>query len=172
MSTVYWITGLAGAGKTTIGELLYKKLKKKYPNTVFLDGDSLREVFGNDLGYSERDRYACAMRYSRLCAMLQKQDMQVICCTISMFNDVREWNRKHIPDYCEIYIKVSPDILIKRDQKGLYSGNGNKDANMVAGIQIAWEEPQKSDLVLENMGDRTPEQQVNEILKFIGNKNI
>lgn len=48
MGVVYWITGLAGAGKTTIGKLLYEKIKEEYPNTVFLDGDTLRKVFGDD----------------------------------------------------------------------------------------------------------------------------
>ena len=55
-ATVYWITGLSGAGKTTIGKLLYKKMKEKHPNTVFLDGDTLRKVFGDDLGYTKEDR--------------------------------------------------------------------------------------------------------------------
>ena len=91
---VYWITGLAGAGKTTIGKLLYEKIREKESNTVFLDGDILREVFGNDLGYSKEDRRKCAMRYSRLCAMLQRQGMNVICCTISMLDSVRDWNRE------------------------------------------------------------------------------
>lgn len=56
MGNVYWITGLSGAGKTTIGKIFYGKLKEIYSNTVFLGGDTLREVFGNDLGYSDTDR--------------------------------------------------------------------------------------------------------------------
>ena len=56
MSAVYWITGLSGAGKTTIGKLLYEKLKSEYPNTVLLDGDTLRRVFGDDLGYTKDER--------------------------------------------------------------------------------------------------------------------
>ena len=53
MGIVYWITGLSGSGKTTIGKLLYERMKKTYPNTVFLDGDALRKVFGEDLGYTK-----------------------------------------------------------------------------------------------------------------------
>ena len=105
MSRVYWITGLSGAGKTTVGRLFYNKLKEQYSNTVFLDGDTMRKVFGNDLGYSAEDRRKCAMRYSRLCAMLQEQGMNVVCCTISMFDSVREWNRENIQNYKEIYVK-------------------------------------------------------------------
>ena len=55
---VFWLTGLSGAGKTTIGKLLYEKLKKEKSNVVFLDGDILRGVFGSDLGYSLEYRHS------------------------------------------------------------------------------------------------------------------
>lgn len=157
MSEVYWITGLSGAGKTTIGKILYAKLKAEYPNTVFLDGDILRKTFGDDLGYTREERMKCAMRYGRLCAMLSEQDLNVVCCTISMFDCVREWNRKNIKNYREVYVKVSMDTLRKRDQKGLYSGITREKEKEVAGIHVDVEEPKHPDLVLENNGDRTPE---------------
>jgi adenylylsulfate kinase-like enzyme len=119
MSAVYWITGLSGAGKTTIGKVLYTKMKETYPNTVFLDGDTMRKVFGDDLGYTREERIKCAMRYSRLCAMLQEQDMNVICCTISMFDCVRDWNRGNIKNYREIYVRVSMETLLKRSERAL-----------------------------------------------------
>lgn len=164
MSTVYWITGLSGAGKTTIGKLFYERVKEKYPNTVFLDGDILRKVFGDDLGYSKEERRKCAMRYSRLCAMLQEQEMNVICCTISMFDSVREWNRENIRNYREIYVKVSMDTLRARDQKGLYSGTTEESQKDVVGIHMDIEEPKHADLILQNDGEKTPEEQVEEII--------
>lgn len=166
MGTVYWITGLSGAGKTTIGKLLYEKIKERYPNTVFLDGDMLRKVFGDDLGYSREERKKCAMRYSRLCAMLQEQGMNIICCTISMFDSVREWNRENIPHYKEIYVKVTMDTLMVRDQKGLYSGMTKEKQKEVVGIHMDVEEPKHPDLILQNDGERTPEEQVEEILQM------
>ncbi len=166
MGTVYWITGLSGAGKTTIGKLLYEKIRAKHPNTVFLDGDILRKVFGDDLGYSKEDRRKCAMRYSRLCAMLQEQNMNVICCTISMFDSVREWNREHIHSYKEIYVKVSMDTLQKRNQKGLYSGITEERQKEVVGIHMDIEEPRCPDLILENDGEITPEEQVSIIWEY------
>ena len=141
MSTVYWITGLSGAGKTTIGKLFYEKIKEKHSNTVFLDGDIMRKVFGSDLGYSKEERKKCAMRYSRLCAMLQEQGINVICCTISMFDSVREWNRENICNYKEIYVKASMDTLIARDQKGLYSGMTEERQKEVVGVHMEVEEP-------------------------------
>ena len=56
MGKVYWITGLAGSGKTTIGKALYEELMKSNNNLVFLDGDTLREVFGGTFGYSKEER--------------------------------------------------------------------------------------------------------------------
>lgn len=146
MSTVYWITGLSGAGKTTIGKLFYEKIRGKCPNTVFLDGDMLRKVFGDDLGYTKEDRRKCAMRYSGLCAMLQEQN---------------------IHNYKEIYVKVSMDTLKKRDQKGLYSDITEEKQKEVVGVHMDLEEPMYPDLILENDGEKTPEEQVRRICQLI-----
>lgn len=164
MSVVYWITGLSGAGKTTIGKELYNKIRVLYSNTVFLDGDILRNVFGNDLGYSKDDRKKCAMRYARLCDMLQKQDINVICCTISMFQSIREWNRENIVNYREIYVKTDISVLIERNQKGLYSGILGKE-NETVGLYMEFEEPDNPDMVLVNNGEITVEDQVKKIMK-------
>ena len=165
MGTVYWITGLSGAGKTTIGKLFYNHLKEQYPNTVFFDGDTLRKVFGDDLGYTEEERRKCAMRYSRLCAMLEEQGINVICCTISMFDSVRQWNRENIRNYREIYVRVSMDTLRARDQKGLYSGTTSETEKDVAGIHFQVEIPKNPDLILDNDGETTPEEQVERIIR-------
>lgn len=163
MAYVYWITGLSGAGKTSIGTLLYEEIRQKYLNTVFLDGDVLREVFGNDLGYARGERVKCAMRYARLCKMLQEQEMNVICCTISMFDEIRDWNRQNIENYREIYVKVSMEVLTKRNQKGLY-GNGGQ----VAGIQVDIEEPKNPDLILDNEGNTDILELVDNIVEKFG----
>lgn len=170
MGDVFWITGLSGAGKTTIGKLFYEKLKEKYVNTVFLDGDTLREVFGNDLGYSDADRRKCAMRYAKLCDFLQRQGMNVICCTISMFDEIRQWNRGHIENYHEIYVKVSDETLHQRDQKGLYSRYQKGEEQELAGYQVGIELPQNSDLILFNDGVLTPEEQVRKIIDYMNLK--
>ncbi|MDE6261541.1 MAG: adenylyl-sulfate kinase [Oscillospiraceae bacterium] len=153
---VYWLTGLSGAGKTTIGQLWFQQLKEAGENVVFLDGDELRQVFGGSLGYTSEDRRKAAMNYARLCALLSKQGLTVICCTISMFDSVRKWNRENIPGYFEVYIQASMETLRHRDQKGLYSRN----ADNVAGVGLQVELPDSSDLVLDNNGQWTPEEQV------------
>lgn len=165
---LYWITGLAGAGKTTIGKILYCYLKAKYPNTIFLDGDALRQAFGNDLGYSEEDRLSCAMRYARLSKLLVEQGMHVICCTISMFDDVREWNRRNIENYLEIYIEVPLEVLEKRNQKNLYSKLDEGNAKNVVGMDLHLQLPRNPDIHLINDGSKSPEEMCMLVLKHLG----
>jgi len=158
--TVYWITGFAGAGKTTIGEALYERIKPRNHSTVLLDGDAMREAFGNDLGYSEEDRFKCAMRYSRICKLLSDQGIDVICCTISMFNEVRKWNRENIDKYVEVYVKVDHDVLIDRNQKQLYSS----ETKNVSGVDLKLQTPENPDIILENNGVKSISELVDIIL--------
>lgn len=165
--TVYWITGLAGAGKTTIGKLLYKSIKINRNNVILLDGDKLRELYeSND--YSYYGRMSLSIKYSKLCKMLSDQGIDVICCTISMFDECRSWNRENISNYKEIYLKVSIDELIKRDQKELYTKALRKEIKNVMGIDIDFEEPKHPDLLIENNGEISPEEIVNYITLNLG----
>ena len=161
MGRVFWITVLSGAGKTTIGYLLYTKLKAQKNPIVFLDGDELRKVFGNDLGYSKEDRLKSAFRNSRLCKLLYDQEIDVICCTISMFDAIREWNRENIKNYFEIYLDVSLETL--KDRKNIYRENNND----IVGINVLAEIPKNPDIVLDNNGDFSPIEQVKKILSYI-----
>ena len=156
--TVYFFTGLSGAGKTTLGGLFYRRLKAKKPNTVLLDGDQIRPVFCEDIGYTDEGRLKGARRAFRLCRMLSEQGIDVVICSISMYSEVRAWSREHIPQYREVYIKVRRETLLRRNQKGLYTGGKN-----VVGIDLPFDEPQHSDFVVENDGAETPEEIVSRL---------
>ena len=97
--TVYFFTGLSGAGKTTVGSLFYQRLKNTKPNAVYLDGDEIRVAFGEDVGYTNDERLRWAGRIFRVCRLLSDQGIDVVCCSIAMFDTVRRWNREHIPNY-------------------------------------------------------------------------
>lgn len=162
VGTVFWITGLSGAGKTTIGTMVYDYLKERKPNVVRLDGDILRQVFANN-DYSLEGRKKLSFEYSRLCKMLSEQNIDVVISVISMFDEVREWNRKNIRSYKEIYLEVTMEELIRRNQKGLYKESSVKKS--VYGIDIEAQLPQKPDLTISNYGDVTPKRALEMILK-------
>lgn len=150
--TLYWITGLSGAGKTTIGTRLYYELKKTCSNLVILDGDILKNLVGDSLGYSREERLKRANYYSNMCKILTDQGISVIICTIAMYDSVREWNRKYIEKYVEVFLKVDREVLLKRDKKGLYSKQKLGKVSEVAGVDIDVEYPKDPDIIIENDG--------------------
>ena len=159
--TVYWITGLSGAGKTTVGKILYDKLKQEKENVVLLDGDALRQAIASDLGYTREDRHESARRNTGLCKLLADQGMDVVCCTICMFEDIRQWSRENNEKYFEVYLKVPLEVLRQRNQKNLYE----EAADELVGLGVGMEEPQHPDLVVVNDGNKAPEEIAGEIIR-------
>jgi len=147
---VTWMIGLSRAGKTTLSKLLYEKLKPQVKNLVLLDGDDVRELFGNDVDHTVEGRRKNAERLSHLSRFLADQDIHVIAAVLSIFPEWQAWNRNNITDYQEVYIKVPVDILEKRDVNNLYSqAKAGKIINVV-GVDIPFPEPKDPDLVIEN----------------------
>jgi len=160
---VFWFTGLSGAGKSTIGKLFFDRLRGNTAAAVFLDGDILREVFGNDLGHSREERLKSAMRNSRLCKMLADQGIDVVCATISLFRECQGWNRENMPGYHEIYLRVPMQVLIERDQKQLYSRALRGELIDVMGVDLPVEEPLCPECIIDNDGNRTPDEIAKEL---------
>lgn len=155
---VYWITGLSGAGKTTIGTLLYHEIRQKKPNVFILDGDIGRKTYNDTIGYTREEREAGAYRNSRVCKMIADQGIDVVCCTVSMFDGVRSWNRENMALYKEIFLDVPMEVLQQRDQKGLYSMVKNGRAKDVVGVDQKVELPKNADIVIVNDGTHSPEE--------------
>jgi adenylylsulfate kinase len=165
--TVYFFTGLAGAGKTTIGSLFYRRLKAIKPNVILLDGDQLRRLSQNKhSGYTTEERRSGAFYNFEMANMLAEQDIDVVLCSISMYDDARAWARENIKNYKEIYVKVTWDTLYRRDQKGLYS-SGTEN---VVGVDLPYDEPRHPDFLIENDGLETPEQIVDRLEIAMGLK--
>ncbi len=166
--TLYFFTGLAGAGKSTIGGLFYEHLKAKKPNVYLWDGDQ-RRAAGEGAGtgrssYSTEARRSGAKHVFQRCLEMTEQGTDVVCCIIGMYDDVRAWNREHFENYKEIYVKVTMETLYRRDQKGLYSSG----AKEVVGVDLPWDEPKTPDVVIENDGDETPEAIVERLERLFG----
>jgi len=150
---VIWLIGLAGAGKTTVGHALYEQIRLLDPATVFLDGDHVREIMGDDLGHSLEQRRQNGLRITRLCRYLDRQGINVVCAILSLFEEQQRWNRENYSDYFEVFIDVPMGVLAARDQKGLYSGAKAGRIPNVAGIDIPFTPPANPDMVVRNDGD-------------------
>ena len=147
---VTWIIGLSRAGKTTLSKLLYEKLKPQVNNLVLLDGDTVRELFRNDVDHTIDGRRRNAERLSHLSKFLSDQNIHVIAAVLSIFPEWQAWNRENIINYQEIYIKVPIDVLEKRDVNNLYSQAKAGEIKNVVGIDIPFPEPKNPDLIIEN----------------------
>jgi adenylylsulfate kinase-like enzyme len=147
---VIWIIGLSGAGKTTLASEVYSQVKNSLSNVVLIDGDVIREVFGNDLGHTIEDRRRNADRISRLCKFLDDQEISVICAILSIFPESRSWNRKNINNYYEVFIDVPVEKLIKRDPKGIYKKYFADEITNVPGLDIDFPRPDNADLIIDN----------------------
>ena len=107
------------------------------------------------------------MKYARLCHLLTTQGIDVICATISMFDDVRAWNRKYISNYTEIYLEVSFPVLQERNQHRLYSSQSGQQIKNVVGCDIDAQFPSNPDIVLRNDGDESIDELAQRLLELI-----
>ena len=128
--------------------------KKEIPNLVRLDGDVLRDVFGNDAGHTIEGRRKNAVRISNLTKMLADQGINVIAAVLSIFPEWQAWNRENIADYAEVYMKASMETLKARDIKNLYEPALKGEIENVVGVDIPFPEPRSADLVIENDRER------------------
>jgi adenylyl-sulfate kinase len=147
---VIWLIGLSGAGKSTLANEIVAGVNSERNRTVLLDGDVIREIFGNDLGYSMEDRLKNAQRICQLGKFLDSQGFNVVTAILSLFPESREWNRENIENYYEIFIDSPIDNLIERDSKGIYAKFNRGEISEVAGMDIDFTKPEKADLVIKN----------------------
>ncbi|EAJ2878930.1 adenylyl-sulfate kinase [Campylobacter coli] len=162
---VIWLTGLAGSGKSCIAEALYQKLKEKYDNIIYLDGDEFRELLGH-YKYDKQSRIEVSIKRSKFAHFLSSQNMLVIVSAISMWDEIYRYNRKTLKNYYEIYIKCDIEELKKRDKKRLYSEALSGKISNVVGIDINYDEP-NADLILDNSKLNLLDEKVDRILQAL-----
>jgi adenylylsulfate kinase len=153
----YWITGLAGAGKTTVGMEIWKALRDEHMECVFLDGDILRAAVESfRIGYELEERRKLAEFYGRLCLILRSQGMNVVCCTISLFDNVHSWNRENIPGYVEVYLRAPMEVIQSRKAEVYAQARVPGGSAQVAGAGQAVDEPRCPDITIDNDGTVSP----------------
>lgn len=167
---VVWITGLSGAGKSTLATLLAARLRTRGTPCVIVDGDEIREIFGVTEGvmaHTREDRVRFAFRYSRLGRLIAKQGVTAIVSTISLAKEVHVWNRANIPGYVEVYLKVPLDELRRRDPKGIYRRFDAGKLSDVWGLDLAIDEPEAPDVMVDFDSHQTVDAVVARIEKHL-----
>jgi adenylylsulfate kinase-like enzyme len=142
---LFWITGLAGSGKTSLAIKIHKKIDKLYGPTIYFSGDQIRKIF-NLKGYGINERTKIGYMYSNLFRFITNQNINVIFAGIVLIDKIRGWNKKNIKNYVEIYIDAKIKNIMANNKKSLYK----KKFNNIVGINIKPDIPKKPDITIVN----------------------
>lgn len=165
-----WFTGLSGSGKSTIANLLEKRLYTEGKHTYILDGDNVRHGLNRDLGFTETDRVENIRRVAEVAKLMTDAGLIVIVSFISPFESERDMARALFEegDFVEIFVDTPIEVCEQRDVKGLYKKAKAGELQNFTGIDSVYEQPQNPDVHLLTV-NQTPEQCVEVIMdKLLG----
>ncbi|OYD09570.1 adenylyl-sulfate kinase [Paludifilum halophilum] len=161
-----WLTGLSGAGKTTIACILEQKLKERGLRVERLDGDVVRTHLTKDLGFSKEDRCEHIERVTYVAELLTRHGVIVLASFISPYRSMRAYSRKRISSFVEVYVHCPLEECIRRDVKGLYEKAMKGGIPCFTGINDPYEAPENPDLTV-NTQEETPEESAERVLRHL-----
>lgn len=170
-----FFTGLSGAGKSTIAELLLARLQEIQDRDItFLDGDVIRQHLSKGLSFSKEDRDENVKRVGFVASEIARHGGIAICSLIAPYEEARLYVRNLVEDtgvFVEIYVATSLEVCEKRDTKGLYKKARNGEIKEFTGISDPYEEPKHPELVLDTE-HHTPEELVSEIIDYLNSHGL
>ena len=158
-AAVLWFTGLSGAGKSTIANLVEGKLAELGRHTFLLDGDNVRHGLNRDLGFTEADRIENIRRVGEVARLMADAGLIVMTAFISPFRAEREMVRKMMPEgeFIEIFIDTPLAEAEKRDAKGLYAKARSGELKNFTGIDSPYEAPDAPEIRIDTTAMSAPE---------------
>ena len=163
---VIWLTGLSGAGKSTIARRLDAELTARGRRPEVLDGDEVRTNLSAGLGFSKQDRNTNIRRIGYVARLLARNSTPVITAAISPYREVRDEVRAATPNFVEVYVRCSLDELVRRDVKGLYVRALAGEIANFTGVSDPYEAPEHAEVVVDTERD-TVEQSVDSVLRAL-----
>jgi adenylylsulfate kinase len=145
-----WLTGLPGAGKSTLASLAAAALRGRGYRVEILDGDEVRTHLSKDLGFSKADRDANIRRIGYVCKLLSRNGVIAITAAISPYREIRDEVRQQHERFVEVYVKCSLEKLFERDAKGLYAQALKGEIPFFTGVSDPYEEPLNPELVIRS----------------------
>jgi adenylylsulfate kinase len=159
-----WFTGLSGAGKSTIAEMLYHEFQARGMKTEILDGDVVRQNLSKGLGFSKEDRDLNILRIGFVANLLTRNGVATICCPISPYKETRDANRALIGEFVEVYVHATVDeIAAHRDPKGLYKKALAGEITGFTGVDDPYEVPEDPEIVVDTLS-QTPEESLQYVM--------
>lgn len=170
---VLWFTGLSGSGKSTIANLLEKKLNAAGRHTYLLDGDNIRHGLNRDLGFTEKDRVENIRRVVEVARLMADSGLIVLVSFISPFRAERQMARERMEEgeFVEIFVDTPFEECARRDPKGLYAKALNGTIKNFTGLDSPYEAPENPELHLQTLG-KDAEAMVDELESWLDDNNI
>jgi adenylylsulfate kinase len=142
-----WFTGLSGAGKTTIADIVERELRGRHGKVEVLDGDIVRTNLSKGLGFSREDRDTNVLRIGFVADLLTRNGVGVIVSAISPFKEVRDQVRRNVgEDFIEIFVDAPLEVCAERDVKGLYKRAFAGEIPQFTGVSDPYEPPASPEL--------------------------
>jgi bifunctional enzyme CysN/CysC len=170
---ILWFTGLSGAGKSTIANIVEQMLHAAGHHTMMLDGDNVRHGLNRDLGFTEADRVENIRRVGEVAKLMTECGLVVLCSFISPYRAERDMVRGLVSEgeFLEVFVDTPIEECIRRDPKGLYAKAKAGQIKNFTGFDAPYEAPEKAEIHLHTSGQEA-QQLADQIVKALTDRGI
>jgi len=166
-----WFTGLSGAGKSTIADIVVAQLRERGRYVELLDGDEVREHLSKGLGFSKADRDTNVLRIGFVASLLARNGVVAVTAAISPYREIRNEVRGWITNFVEVHVATSLADCEARDVKGLYARARAGEIPEFTGVSDPYEPPESPELRIETAG-RTPDEPAAEVTAWLEARDL